>query len=136
MKNVSILDKRDDSEVRVEMPLWMNEADFQNVVYSCCGLLLIHKFEIQHSQCCGTEKDKLIINASVTECSQCDVFFGDVVAYTHHREKVHVTVPCFVCTLCRNLYISSVALDCHLVNCHGGLELAKRDYGRKYELRT
>ena len=33
MKNVSILDKRDDSEVRVEMPLWMNEADFQNVVY-------------------------------------------------------------------------------------------------------
>ena len=32
--------------------------------------------------------------------------------------------------------MSSVVLDCHLVNCHGGLELAKRDYGRKYELHT
>ena len=59
MKNVSILDKRDDSEVRVEMPLQMNEADFQNVVYSCCGLLLIGKFEMQHSRCCGTEMSLL-----------------------------------------------------------------------------
>ena len=126
MKNVSILDKRDDSEVRVEMPLWMNEADFQNVVYSCCGLVFICKFEMQHSRCCGTEKDKLIINASVRECSQCDVFFGDVVSYARHMEKVHVTVPCCVCARCRNLYISSVALHCHLVNYHGGLELAKR----------
>ena len=90
MKNVSILDKRDDSKVRVEMPL--NKADFQNVVYSCGGLLLIRKFEMQHSRCCGTEKDKLIINASVRECSQCDVFFGDVVSYAHHMEKVHLTV--------------------------------------------
>ena len=105
MKNVSILDKRDDSKVRVEMPLWMNEADFQNVVYSCCGLILICKFEIQHSWCCGTEKDRLIINASVRECSQCDIFFVYVVAYACHMEKVHVTVPCCVCALCRNLYI-------------------------------
>ena len=136
MKTVSILDKRDDSKVRVETPLWMNEADFQNVVYSCCGLILIRKFEMQHSWWCGTQKDRVIMNASVRKCSQCDVFFGDVVAYAHHMEKVHVTVPCYVCALCRNLYISSVALHCHLVNCHGGLELAKRDYKRKYELRT
>ena len=136
MKNVSILDKRDDSEVRVEMPMWMNEADFQNVVYSCCGLLLIRKFQMQHSPCCGTEKDELIINASVRECSQCDVFFRDVVSYAHHMEKVHLTVHCCVCALCRNLYISSVVLDCPLVNCHGGLELAKRDYRRKYKLCT
>ena len=135
MKNVSISDKRDDSDVRVEMLLWMNEADFQNEVYSCCGLVLICKFKIQHLWCCGTEKDKLIINASVRECSQCDVFFGGVVAYTHHMEKVHLTAPC-VCTLCRNLYISSVVLHCHLVNCHTGLELAKRDYGRKHKLHT
>ena len=135
MKNVGILDKRGDSEVRVEMPLWMNEADFQNVVYSCCGLILIRKFEMQHSWCCGTEKDRFIIKASVTECSQCDVFFGDVVAYARHMEKIFVTVPC-VCAVCRNLYISSVALHCHLVKYHGGLELAKRDYKRKYKLRT
>ena len=93
---MSILDKRDDSEVRVEMSLWMNKADFQNVVYSCCGLLLIRKFDMQHSQCCGTEKDELIIKASVRECSHCDVFFGDVVSYAHHMEKVHLTLPCCV----------------------------------------
>ena len=66
------------------------------MVYSCCGFILIHKFEMQHSQCCGTEKDKFIIKASVRECSQCDIFFGDVVAYARHTEKVHVTVPCCV----------------------------------------
>ena len=136
MKNVSILDERDDSKARVEMPLWLNKADFQNVVYSCFGLLLICKLEMQHSRCCETEKDRLIINASVRECSHCHVLFGDLVAYAPHMEKVHLTVPCCVCVLCRNFYISSVALHCHLVNCHGGLELAKRDYGRKYELHT
>ena len=89
---------------------------------------------MQHSLCCGTEKDELIINASVRECSQCDVFFGDAVSYARHMEKVHLTVPCCVCTLCRNLYVSSVALDFHLVNCHGGLELAKRDYGGEIQI--
>ena len=87
-------------------------SDHQYLLYH--GLLL--GLEIQHSKCCGTEKDRLIINASVRGCSQCDVFFGYVVAYASDMEKVHVTVPCCVCALCRNLYISSVALHYHLVN--------------------
>ena len=133
---MSVLSEDDNDEVCVEMPTWMNERDFQNVAYNCCGLVSVRKFGMEHSRCSGSEDDEKRINVSVQKCRECGLYCGDVVAYICHMEKDHLALSCHVCALCRNIYVTSVALHCHISNYHGNLDLAKRDYKRKYELRT
>ena len=135
-KNISMLSADDNCDVQVQMPMRMNEIDFQNVVYSCCGLVLVWKFGLQHSKCYGSAMDEELIKVSAQNCGLCGAHCGGVVQLARHMEKHYTGLACFICALCRNIYITKTVLDCHILHNHSGSNLARRDYERKYKLRT
>ena len=53
-KHVGILDPNEPKKhISIEMPQKMDERDFQNVVYPCCGLVEFKKWGVQHNRCYG-----------------------------------------------------------------------------------
>jgi len=126
----------DTCQVQIEMPMRMNEQDFQNIAYSCCGLIVYHKWGMEHNRCFGSKLDEELIKVSAQNCPQCGVYCGGVIQLARHMEKYYTALSCFVCALCRNPYLTKTALDCHIAHNHGGSQLARRDYERKYKLRT
>ena len=53
-KHIGILNPDEPKKyINIEMPQKMDEKDFQNVVYPCCGLMEIHKWGVQHNRCYG-----------------------------------------------------------------------------------
>ena len=112
----------------------MNEMDFQNVIFDCCSLVLIQKFGMEHSRCYGSRTDEELIRASAQKCPECGTFCGGVVQLARHMEKHYMGVSSYICALCRNMYITKTALDCHVVHNHGGKDMVRRDYERKYKL--
>ena len=135
-KHIGILNPDEPKkQISIEMPQKMNENDFQNVVYPCCGLMAIRKWGVQHNRCYGGNVEAGIIEASAQKCERCGAFCGGVVQLVRHYEKHYGAANIQVCALCRNPYITKAALDCHLTLNHGGIEGARRDYERKYKPR-
>ena len=118
------------------MPAKMDESDFQNEVFSCCGLIAFTKWNIQHSCCYGNNVKERLIDASVQFCLQCGSPTKDVVGFVRHMEKHHNETSCHVCALCQLPYVTKVALDCHIVHNHGSVHMARQDYDRKYKLKS
>ena len=113
-KHLGVLSPFARSLVNVEMHMKMKEADFQNVVYPCCGLMEIRKWSIQHNRCYGDIVEKQVIAASAQHCPTCGQFCGGSIKLVQHMEEYHGAAMMFACSLCRNPYVTKVALDCHL----------------------
>ena len=124
----------DKDSVHVEMPSRMDSADFQNVVYKCCGLIAFMKWNIHHTCCFNSDVEERLINASVENCSECGYYTSDIVNLVRHMEKHHNASTCYVCALCRLPFAMKVALDCHVVHNHGSAQKSRNDYDRKYKL--
>ena len=108
----------------------MAEADFQNIVYPCCGLIEVQKWSIEHNRCYGSDVEKRIIAALAQNCPMFGQHCGEVVRY---MEWDHGAAMMFACTLCRNPYMTKVVLDCHIELNHGGIEGARCNYEWKYK---
>ena len=115
------------------MPQKMDERDFQNVVYPCCGLVEFKKWGVQHNRCYGGAIEAGIIEASAQKCDQCGAYCGGVIQLIRHYEKHYGAANVQICALCRNPYITKATLDCHLTHNHGGIEGACHNYERKYK---
>ena len=115
------------------MPQKMDERDFQNVVYPCCGLVNFKKWGVQHNRCYGGAIEAGIIEASAQKCDRCGAYCGGIIQLIRHYEKHYGTANVQICALCRNPYVTKAALDCHLTHNHGGIEGALHDYERKYK---
>ena len=133
---MGIVGVEDKELVNIQMPAKMDESDFQNEVFSCCGLIAFTKWNVQHSRCYGNNVEERLIDASVQFCLQCGSPTKDVVGFIHHMEKHHNGTSCHVCALCQLPYVTKVALDCHIVHNHGSVHMARRDYERKYKLKS
>ena len=112
----------------------MDEQDFQNVVYPCCGLVEFKKWGVQHNRCYGGVIEAGIIEASAQKCDRCGAYCGGVVQLIWHYEKHYGAANVQICALCHNPYVTKAALDCHLTHNHGGIEGACCDYEQKYKL--
>ena len=76
-KHIGILNPDEPKkQISIEMPQKMNENDFQNVVYPCCGLMEIRKWGVQHNKCYGGNVEAGIIEASAQKCERCGAFCG------------------------------------------------------------
>ena len=75
-KHLGILSPSDGNIVNVEMHMKMVEADFQNIVHPCCGLIKVLKWSIEHNRCYGSDVEKQIIEASVQNCPMCSEYCG------------------------------------------------------------
>ena len=115
------------------MPSRMDSADFQNVVYKCCGLIAFMKW---NTCCFNSDVEECLICASAQNCSKCGYYTCGVVNLVRHMEKHHNASTCYVCALCRLSFATKVALDCHVVHNHGSAQKARNDYDRKYKLRA
>ena len=131
-----MLSVRDLHEVKIDMPPWINEEEFQNVIFECCGLVQFTKWGVQHDDttCAYDGLDVDVIKVSCQDCPMCHRFCGGVIQLARHFEEFHGGIQCNVCVMCRNPYLTKVALDCHIYRRHGGSELVKRDSVRKYIL--
>ena len=132
-KHLSILSPSDSNIVNMEMHMKMAEADFQNIMYPCCGLVEIQKWSIEHNRCYGSDVEQWIIEASAQNCPTCGQYCGGSIQLVWHMEWDHGAAMMFVCTLCRNPYVMKVVLDCHIALNHGGVDGVRHDYERKYK---
>ena len=110
----------------------MNPKDFQNNVYTCCGLMELKKWGVEHNRCYGGVIEQRIIKASAQNCGRCRAYCGGVIQLVRHSQKHYGAVNLQICALCRNPYVTQAALDCHIAHNHGGIGGARRDYERKY----
>ena len=101
------------------MPQKMDERDFQNVVYQCCGLVEFKKWGVQHNRCYGGAIEAGIIEASAQKCDRCGAYCGGVFQLIQHYEKHYGAADVQICALCRNPYVTKAALDCHLTQSWG-----------------
>ena len=116
---MGIVGVEDKELVNIQMPTKMDKTDFQNKVFSCCGLISFTKWNIQHSHCYGNNVEERLIDASVQFCSQCGSPTKGVVGLVHHMEKHHNGTSCHVSALCQLPYVRNIALDCHIVHVTG-----------------
>ena len=119
--------------INVEMHEKMKEADFQNFIFPCCGLVMICKWGVEHNRCYGGKIEERMIEASAQKCQICGEYVGGVVKLVRHQEKHYGAMHALICALCRNPYVTKAALDCHIALNHGGIQGARRDYERKYK---
>ena len=119
--------------INVEMNEKMDETEFQNVVYPCCGLLKIRKWGVEHNRCYGGRMEERVIESSAQKCETCGEYVGGVIRLVRHQEKHYGASSVHICALCRNPYVTKTALDCHIAHNHGGIQGARRDYERKYK---
>ena len=75
-KHLGILSPSDGNIVNVEMHMKMAEADFQNIMHPCCGLVEVQKWSIEHNRCYGNDVEKRIIEASAQNCPACSEYCG------------------------------------------------------------
>ena len=115
------------------MHMKMAEADFQNIVHPCCGLVEVRKWSIEHNRCYGNDVEKQIIEASAQNHPTCGEYCGGSIQLVQHMEQDHGAAMMFACALCRNPYVTKVALDCHIALNHGGIGGARLDYEWKYK---
>ena len=74
-KHLGILDSNEPKKhISIEMPQKMDEQDFQNVVYPCCGLVEFKKLRVQHNRCYGGVIEVGIIEASAQKCDRCGAY--------------------------------------------------------------
>ena len=67
--HLGILDPNElKKHMSIEMLQKMDERDFQNVVYPCCGLVEFKKWGVQHKRCYGEVIEAGIIEASAKKC--------------------------------------------------------------------
>ena len=99
----------------------MDEKDFQNVVYPCCGLVKIHngRFNIKDAYAGAVEAG--IIEALAQKCKRCGAFCRGIIQLVQHYKKHYRAANIQVCVLCCNPYITKAALDCHLTLNSGGI---------------
>ena len=132
-KHLGVLSPFARNTVNVEMHMKMAEADFQNVVYPCCGLIEVRKWSVQHNRCYGSDVEKRVIAASAQHCPMCGQYCGGTIQLVQHMEEDHGAAMMYACALCRNPYVTKAALDCHIAWNHGGVGGARQDYKRKYK---
>ena len=76
-KILNILDPNEPKKhISIEMPQKMDERDFQNVVYPCCGLVELKKWGVQHNRCYGGGIEVSIIEASAQKWNRCGAYCG------------------------------------------------------------
>ena len=69
-KHLGIIDPNEPKKhINIEIPQKMDERDFQNIMYPCCGLVEIKKWGVQHNRCYGGVIEAGIIEASAQKCS-------------------------------------------------------------------
>ena len=79
-KHLGIFDPNEPKKhISIKMPQKMDEQDFQNVVYPCCGLVELKKWGVKHNRCCRGVIEAGIIEASAQKCDQCGAYCGGVV---------------------------------------------------------
>ena len=133
-KHLGILSPSDNNNLIVEMYIKMAEADFQKVVYPCCGLVEVQKWSIQHNKCYGSYVERRIIETSAQNCPTCDEYCRGTIQLVWHMERHYGDAVMFACILCRNPYATNVALDWHVALNHGAIGDVRWDYERKYNL--
>ena len=115
------------------MPQKMDEKDFQNVVYPCCGLVEITKWGVEHNRCYREAIEAGVIEGSAQKCDQYGPFCRGVIQLIWYYEKHYGAANVQICALCSNPYITKAAFDCHLTINHGGIEGVRRDNEQKYK---
>ena len=86
--------------INVEMHEKMKEADFQNFVFPCCGLVMIRKWGVEHNRCYGGKIEERMIEASAQKCQICGEYVGGVVKLVRHQEKHYGAMNALICALC------------------------------------
>ena len=130
-----MLSTYDVREVKINMPQYVDEEDFQNVVYECCGLVKFTKWGVEHDTTCAHDAlDADVIKVSSQDCTICHRFCGGAIQLARHCDEFHGGVQCNVCALCRKPYLTKIALDCHIFRCHGGSDSARMLGVKKYIL--
>ena len=88
----------DSVPIQVEMLARVNEMNFQNVVYDCCGLVMILKFGMQHSRWYGIKTDEELIKALAQKMSSMWPFLWRCCAVSQaHGEALY---RCCIICLC------------------------------------